>query len=147
GRLALRLLERFKPDFTPLDLCRAVLDDLLGATQARRGYLVLTRGSVGEVEVVAARDFSSLELSSAEYTLSRSMLEPCLVSGQALRVDEARTDDRFSSETSVVTEGMRSALVVPLKAGGRVIGALYLENNALAQAFTSEDEAVLEAFG
>src|SRR5262245_44403310 len=52
GRLALRLLERFKPDFTPLDLCRAVLDDLLGATQARRGYLVLTRGSVGEVEVV-----------------------------------------------------------------------------------------------
>ena len=147
GRLALRLLERLKPDFTPLDLCRAVLDDLLGATRARRGYLVLCRGSVEEVEVVAARDFASLELSSAEYTLSRSMLEPCLVTGQTLRVDEARTDERFSSETSVVTEGMRSALVVPLKASDRVIGALYLENNALAQAFTPEDEALLEAFG
>jgi transcriptional regulator with GAF, ATPase, and Fis domain len=147
GRLALRLLERLRPDFTPLDLCRAVLDDLLGATQARRGYLVLCRTSVEEVEVVAARDFASLELTSAEYTLSRSMLEPCLVSGQTLRVDEARTDARFSSETSVVTEGMRSALVVPLKAADRVIGALYLENNALAQAFTAEDEALLEAFG
>lgn len=147
GRLALRLLERLTPDFTALDLCRAVLDDLLGATRARRGYLVLCRRSIDEIDVVAARDFDSLELSSAEYTLSRSMLEPCLSTGQSLRVDEARTDERFSSETSVVTEGIRSALVVPLKFAGRVIGALYLENNALAQAFTAEDESLLEAFG
>jgi Nif-specific regulatory protein len=147
GRLALRLLERLRPDFTPLDLCRTLLDDLLGATRARRGYVVLCRASVDEVEVVAARDFGSLELSSAEYTLSRSMLEPCLSSGQSVRVDEARTDERFSSESSVITEGMRSALVVPLKFAGRVVGALYLENNALAHAFTPEDEQLLEAFG
>ncbi len=147
GQLALRLLERLEPDFTALDLCKAVLDDLMEDTGALRGFLVLTRDGGEEVEIVAAREFNSLDLDADEYNVSRSLLEPCLKGGRSLRIDEAQNDKRFSAETSIVSEGLRSALVVPLVFAGQVVGAIYLANNAIGGAFSAEDEDLLGAFG
>ncbi|HSD51850.1 MAG TPA: sigma 54-interacting transcriptional regulator, partial [Candidatus Methylomirabilis sp.] len=48
--------------------------------------------------------------------------------GEAMRVDDLRTDPRFSTpnpfEHKLQEAGLRSALVVPLRSGGRIIGAL-----------------------
>ncbi|MEM6999637.1 MAG: AAA family ATPase [Pseudomonadota bacterium] len=61
-----------------------------------------------------------------------------------LSVADARMDDRFNQSPYVVAQQPVSMLALPLQRQGRVVGAIYLENNLTADAFATDKLKGLE---
>jgi predicted ATPase/class 3 adenylate cyclase len=64
--------------------------------------------------------------------------------GEALVIDDAQAHPLSASDAGVRARGVRSVLCVPIKAQGRTVGVLYLENNATPGAFTPDRVEILE---
>ena len=57
---------------------------------------------------------------------------------------DARADDRYAADEYVMGQRPRSILCVPVLKQGRLVGVLYLENNLVTGAFTSDRIKVLQ---
>jgi predicted ATPase/HPt (histidine-containing phosphotransfer) domain-containing protein len=68
--------------------------------------------------------------------LSRDMVRFVARTRETLILDDARKDDTYRQDAHVLERGVRSALCMPISSQGRLLAILYLENNALARAFT-----------
>ncbi len=127
--------------------CAQLLDRLVEATGAERGFVVFYHPASTEAEVAAARDFGSRNLSLEEYQVSRTLLHEVLAAGKPLLLTDAASDSGYSGETSVQRLRLRSVLAAPMRDGERCLGALYLENNGRSGAFDDADLALVEAAG
>ncbi len=127
--------------------CARLLDRLVEATGAERGFVVFYHPASTAAEVAAARDFASKNLSLDEYQVSRTLLYEVLTTGKPLVLADATRDPGFSAESSVQRLQLRSVLAAPMKDGERCLGALYLENNRRAGAFDDADFALVEGAG
>jgi transcriptional regulator with GAF, ATPase, and Fis domain len=76
---------------------------------------------------------------------SRRVVERVTQSGGSLLIGDGPSDPRAVSE-SVVDLNLRSIVCVPMYLGGRVIGAVYLDDSRRAGAFTAADRRLLEGF-
>jgi two-component system response regulator HydG len=109
----------------PARLLEAAMGAFLGITGAERGFAALRRGD--QIGILAARNFRPEALSGSSLWTTRGCLEEALRTGRAVR------------------EGTRdlnplSALAIPLRAEGDVLGAVYLEKSSTAGAFGEEEE-------
>ncbi|MFH1829560.1 MAG: sigma 54-interacting transcriptional regulator [Pseudomonadota bacterium] len=121
---------------------KTVLYYALDLTKAEAGAILLIDDK-GEISVSCQRNMEGRE---EDVSFSSSLARKALESGQPVRTDDAMADDRFASEESVCSYGLRSILCFPVKARRRVIGALYLENRYQVGAFASADMELLDAF-
>jgi GAF domain-containing protein len=110
---------------------------------AERGSLILERdgesflraeGSLDPAEVrlrddIPLEEAQSLPLSIVNYVRRTS---------ESVVLAEAMNDDRYSSDPYVRRNKPRSVMCVPALNQGRLIGALYLENNMAGGAFTPD---------
>jgi signal transduction histidine kinase len=64
--------------------------------------------------------------------------------GEAVRIDDAARDARFARDPQVRQRGCRSVICLPLRLKDHVIGALYLDNELSAGAFTPSRQTLLE---
>lgn len=119
----------------------ALVHALMQATGAPRGFFLLAEPDRRVAEVVATRSYPGHDLSLAAYDPSRTIVGEALRSLLPVRLDDAATSD-LKDETSVRAHGLRSVLAVPLVSDGRALGVVYLENDALAGAFSEADAAV-----
>ena len=71
----------------------------------------------------------------AQYVLRR---------GEPVVVDDALRDATFGTDAEVQRRRPRSIIAVPLRRGGSVMGALYLENNRMTAAFNPARVRVLD---
>jgi DNA-binding NtrC family response regulator/GAF domain-containing protein len=127
--------------------CSRLLDRLVEATGAERGFVVFYVPASTEAEVAAARDFASRNLSLEEYRVSRTLLAEVLAEGRSLLLADAASDPGYSRETSVRRLGLRSVLAVPMQEADRCLGAIYLEHGGRAGAFDAADLALVEHAG
>jgi Nif-specific regulatory protein len=130
---------------TPCQFYQSLLDRLIEATSAQRGFVLLYLAESTEADVVAARNFQTRNLSLSEYSFSRTLIRQVLEREQSLLVEDASRDQSLSKETSVINLGLKSVVAVPLRHSGRTIGVVYLENNSLASAFDQGDLRMVEA--
>ena len=121
------------------------LGALLQLTGAQRGFIAL-REPDGSLSFPAARAFRTLDLSSPEAQVSRSILDVVLRDSDPLVVSDASSDARFEHKKSVQALGLRAVLVVPLVARGKAFGVLYLDNPAQADAFGEPARTATEDF-
>lgn len=128
------------------ELLNLVMDAIIQLTGAERGYLVLQNGVTGELETGAARNVDQQTIEGRSMEISRSVVQRAIDSGQPILTDNAQADNRFSAYQSVIGFRLRSIMCTPLRARGRVIGAVYVDNRLLSAAFKPEDLALLEAF-
>jgi Nif-specific regulatory protein len=131
----------------PLSLnlfCNSLLDHLIEAAGAERGFLVSYLPESTEANVIAARNYQTTNLALEEYSLSRTLLRELFHRGKPLMIENAAFDPKYSNEASIRRLGIKSVLAVPLKQEKRTVGALYLENNTLPSAFDEEDLGLLE---
>lgn len=61
-----------------------------------------------------------------------------------LFLEDASQDSTYSREASVIKFDIKSIIASPLRKEGRVVGALYLENNSQPCAFGERDPQLLE---
>ncbi len=97
-------------------------------------------------EVVAARNIDRENVKKALQKISRSIVGAVLEKGQAFRSDDAIRDDAFEPSASVAEMKLRSVLCVPMRVGGEVRGALYVDNRFAHGQFDESAQDLLEAF-
>ncbi|WP_181969949.1 ATP-binding protein [Paraburkholderia sp. DHOC27] len=116
---------------------------------AGRGLLILFRGGAPRIEAEAnTRD------GRVEVTLRQASVTPVELPGSVLRhvmetresviLDDATASTLFSQDAYVQRRRPRSVLCLPLVKQANLVGALYMENDAPAGAFTSGHIAVLD---
>jgi adenylate cyclase len=64
---------------------------------------------------------------------------------QPILIHDAQTDQRFDSAQSVILQGLRSALCVPLVVEDRLIGAIHIENSLAAGVLDEQHASIFDA--
>ena len=73
------------------------------------------------------------------FQISSAVRDRVIKEGRSELVVDAQADQAFRERASIVAQNVRSMLFVPLQAGGRVIGLIYLDSPNMVRQFTFED--------
>ncbi|HEX5760575.1 MAG TPA: GAF domain-containing protein [Thermoanaerobaculia bacterium] len=124
-------------------LLRRILDSVLALSGAERGMVLLAEPG-GDLTIAATAGLSSIDLAHAEFSGSVAAVERVLATGRPVATSDARTDAVLSERPSVLREGIRALLCVPLKVLDRLAGAVYADSRRPGAAFTELDLEILE---
>jgi adenylate cyclase len=140
-----RVLQEVGAEFTSSldldDVLEKVMDRVIQLTKAARGFIVLVDGA-GGFEVRVARGESD---EGGEFSGSTSVLEAVIRESRAILTTDATVDERFKNQQSVLMQGLRSVVAVPLLVRGKCTGALYIDNPLRAGLFQEDDRDLLQA--
>jgi transcriptional regulator with GAF, ATPase, and Fis domain len=106
-------------------LLDAVVQRSMALLHADRGFLVLRHEE--ELDFKVVRNWSPEAPRPGAEPVSRAILDEALRGEHPILVEDALLDPRFGDRASVVGLQIRSVLAAPLRVGGHVAGALYLE--------------------
>jgi adenylate cyclase len=108
--------------------------DLLNADNG----VILLQAPDGSLKAEAVR-----RRKEGEVCLSQTLIEQVIQSHEGVLTQDAIVDSRFSTAASVVTQGIRSAMAVPLLWKDVLRGVLYIDTRERAGAFTEKDLRIL----
>ena len=116
---------------------------------AERGLLILFRGSEPRVAAEATTGLGKIEVTLRDSTVTptqliESVLHTALRTHESVILDDASAQIPLSADGYVRHKHVRSVLCLPLIKQGKLVGALYLENNLTPGVFTSTKLAVLK---
>ncbi|MDP5018074.1 MAG: FHA domain-containing protein, partial [Dolichospermum sp.] len=103
----------------------------------------------GNLELInsATRDVSDQETLATDGSwISRSICQKVFAEKVAVQSADTQSDERFSSEQSILFKGIRSAMAVPLWDEHNVIGVLYADASLSSYHWESEGEEELSFF-
>ncbi len=145
-RLALlyRLSQTFNSSLNLTTVLNHVMDEVVAATRAERGFLMLREGD-GQLVFRVARGMEQQTIESPAFQISRGLVERVAREGQPLLTSDAQTDVWLGGRASVVGLGLRSVLCVPLLLKGAIMGVIYVDNRLQAGIFTPDDLELLGA--
>jgi len=130
----------------PQTIFDLLLDTVIEVTRAERGFLIRYGETYDERRIAAARNFDREGVRNALAKVSRTVERRCLEKGDPLLVVDAAVDARFSGTQSVVGQGLRSVLAVPLRGPERAVGLIYLDNRFERGAFEEHHLPLLRMF-
>ena len=119
-----------------LDKILKVAFELLAADNAVM-FLPDENGNL-KAEAVSHREEGEIEV-----VVSDTVLKRVTETRQAVLTADAILDSRFSSSESIVAQGIRSAMAVPLLAKGSLKGVLFCDTRERTNAFSEKDLKVL----
>ena len=122
----------------------AVMDEVIAATRAERGFLVLQEPD-GQLVFRAARGLDQHTILEPGFQVSRGVVERVAREGKPQLTSDAQSDAWLSIRQSVVVLGLRSILCVPLQLKGHTLGVIYVDNRLQAGLFTPADLDLLTA--
>jgi putative nucleotidyltransferase with HDIG domain len=127
-------------------LASAALETIFDVTAADRAALVLRRGAdaPGDFDVAAFRTRPPAE---GAFTLSRTLVTETIAKGVSTFARDASSDERFARGHSVIGQGIRSVMCVPLRTTDEILGALYVDSQSGPGKFSDEDLELLAAIG
>jgi signal transduction histidine kinase len=129
------------------DLLRRLIEQACELTRARYGALgVLNAEGSGLSDFVFAGVSDEVARRIGHLPEGRGLLGAVIHEGRAIRVAELRSDPR-SVGFPLHHPTMTSFLGIPLRIGREVFGNFYLCDKDGGEAFTDEDERLLELFG
>jgi len=127
------------------EVLRIVMDNIVRLTHAERGFLML-REANGEMVTHMARNWSMETINRSELTISRTVVQHVIESGEPLITTNAQDDQRLSGQESIIVFNLRSILCVPLKVKNDLIGVIYADNRVRSGIFADTELDVLTAF-
>ncbi len=131
----------------PTVLLEKVLEIAMTHLSAERGFVMLADNlSESGYTVVCLKNFNSKK-ASAEFAASSSVVKSVLHSGEAILTFDAMSDERFESSVSIIAQKILSIICIPLRAGERISGTVYLDSSKSRKAFTDDALKFLTVFG
>ncbi len=112
-------------------------------TNAERGAVLLV-GSDNALAVAARCGMGTDD--GPDDSFSRSIAETVLIDGEAVSTHNARGDSRFADFRSVHELMITAVAAVPLRARGRTLGVMYVENRLRRTVWSPSDLALMKAF-
>jgi sigma-B regulation protein RsbU (phosphoserine phosphatase) len=145
-RLALlyRLSQTFNSSLDLDEVLKRVMDEVITATRAERGFVML-READDQLVFRVARGMDQQIIDEPQFQVSRSVVARAAREGQPILASDAQTDDRFSMRQSVMNLRLRSVLCVPLMIKEQVSGVVYVDNRLHSGIFTQADLDLLTA--
>jgi len=104
--------------------------------------LIMMRDEVGEELRVAVARLRDRAGEVGEIRVSRNVLDEVVIRGKSVLTSDAQHDPRFASGT-VVLQGVRSVLAVPLGVSEKVFGIIYADSPIAEGRFTEDHLKVL----
>ena len=146
GRLELvyQLSKTFNSSLDLDDVLNTVMDEVISAVNAERGFVVLKELDESLV-FRAARGMEKETLEDPEFEISRGVVGEVIREGQGVLTSDAQHDERFMGRQSVMSLGLRSILCSPLQVKDQILGAIYVDNRLHAGIFNNEDLELLNA--
>ncbi len=126
------------------EVLNQVMDAIIKLTGAERGFLMLFDEITGELVTMAARNLDESDALASE--ISRTVVERAANTGKGIVTNNAQEDERFAGQQSVVGYQLRSIMCAPLRARGRSLGAVYVDNRFFTNIFKDEDLELLATF-
>ena len=126
------------------ELTRRAMAMAVEQLDAERGVLLLT-DSAGLLNPIAEHGTIDATSRSDAVGYSRRVVGRVTEGGGALLIGDAPSDPRSLSE-SMVDMRLRSIVCVPMFLGGKVVGAVYLDDSRRAGVFSDADRGLLEGF-
>ena len=145
-RLALlvRLAQAFNSSLDLDQVLGRVMDEVIAAVHAERGFVMLHEAG-GQLVFRVARGIDQRTIEDPSFQISRGVLAQVAAEGRPVLTSDAQHDDRFSMRQSIVSLGLRSILCVPLVVRDQVTGVIYVDNRLHAGIFTPADLELLTA--
>jgi sigma-B regulation protein RsbU (phosphoserine phosphatase) len=144
----LALLYRISQDFnSSLDLdevLNRVIDEVIAAVRAERGFLML-RDASGQLHFHVARGIDRHTIEQPQFQVSRSVIRRVAEEGRPLLSSNAQDDVSLKMQRSVAVLGLRSILCVPLHIKGSLLGVIYVDNRLQSGIFQPADLDLLTA--
>jgi adenylate cyclase len=123
-------------------LCTKVLEVAFRLVPADRG-VVLLHNDQGLLEPVSVRTGEDAD-PHQEVVVSKTVLDTVVREKEAVLSHDASADARFQSAQSVIMQGIRSTMCVPLLHNGSVLGVMMLDSKLATHAFNEKDLALFE---
>lgn len=125
-------------------LLSRTLDVAFSLLPADNGVILLVDPETGMLlpHTVKRRDPNSQQ---AEIVLSSTIVNQCINDRTSILLSDAVLDPRFSGAQSIIAQGIRSAMVVPLVANSTVYGIMHLDSRQRIGAFGEKDLQLLKA--
>lgn len=114
-------------------LVTMILDTIIQFSNATRGSLAFFKGDRFNAEL--SRDRDRNELRHSDIPTLGSMLMRVNETGETVVIDDTRSELRIRDAGLLPGYDARSILCLPLRVKSRVIGAVYLDNTRITQAF------------
>lgn len=130
----------------PDDVLAAVMDKVIELTGAERGFIMLRSRATGELEFKIARGLDGAHLIDDQFTVSQTIINQVVSSGESTLTDNATDDPRFQDQQSIVGFSLRSIMAAPLKVRDEVIGVVYCDNRIFSGMFKPQDLNMLADF-
>ncbi len=127
------------------EVLQVVMDTIIRLTEAERGFLML-RDERGEMVIRTGRNWEQESINKSESSISRSIVQRVIDTGEALLTTNAREDPRFGGQESIIAFNLRSILCVPLLVKTELIGVIYTDNRIRAGIFSESERDLLLAF-
>jgi sigma-B regulation protein RsbU (phosphoserine phosphatase) len=145
-RLALlyNLSQTFNSSLDLDEVLNRVIDEVIVATRAERGFVMLRDGQ-GRLAFHVARGMDQNTIQDPVFQISLGIVEGVARDGQPVLTGDAQIDPRFSMRQSVRLLGLRSILCVPLKIKQQILGTVYVDNRIQAGIFTQDDLDLLSS--
>ncbi|HEY6866794.1 MAG TPA: sigma 54-interacting transcriptional regulator, partial [Candidatus Eisenbacteria bacterium] len=112
---------------------------------AERGVLLLADPVSGQLVPIAEDGAIDATARNDAMGYSRRVVRRVTEGGGALLIGDAPSDPRALSE-SMVDMRLRSIVCVPMFLGGKVVGAVYLDDSRRPDVFSDADRGLLEGF-
>ena len=127
-------------------LLTKILDRAFDIFPADRGVILLRVDGVEHLVpmVVKARDPKA---DTENVRISQTILSEIMTEKQAILSSDAMMDSRFAGAHSIIMEGVRSTMTVPMLHEDEVLGVMHLDSKIATGAFTEKDLQLLSGFG
>jgi len=132
-------------------LLRTTLSILMENAGATVGYFVVREGDElvlraqsGVADAVTTRELPATLGGESETLVPMSVIEHSMRSGAPIVIADGANAGRFATDPYVKARRPKSMICVPIARGRRFSGAIYMENNLIAGAFTEDRVEVIK---
>ena len=112
--------------------------------ECERGFLLLA--DAGTLRVAASHALDPSALLSREFHGSVGAAQRALDTGEAVVLNDARTDPALGGRHSILEGGLRTLVCLPLVAAGETLGLVYADSRRPGALITSLDLELLRVF-
>lgn len=141
---SLILAERLAKQTSLPDLLTETLRATVELADCQRGFLLLAERD--RLQVVTSQDVDPVSLRSREFKGSVGAMQRALGSKLPVVVNDVLRDPELAGRESVIADGLRALICLPLLAGGEIVGIIYADSRQAGTVITTMDLDLLGVF-
>ncbi|MFH0793192.1 MAG: ATP-binding protein [bacterium] len=123
----------------PEEMLNRVMKLVFKILPADRGVIMRIVGEDTSSLTPAATRFRDETKTNSKISISKTIVDRCVVEKVAVLSRDAQTDARFAESESIILHNIRSAMCVPLISKNKVLGIFHIDTQESVRAFNEDD--------